>query len=71
MNIQKIDFESFSKFDTTPEELEKEDRIFLPHTGYSFKYEKITKRDKFAELFLQHHRNQNKNDSNDLSIMHE
>lgn len=56
MNIQKIELESLAKFDTTPEELEKEGRIFLPHTGWTFKSERITKRDKFAEMFLQHHR---------------
>lgn len=56
MNIQKIDLENFSKFDTTPEELEKQGRIFVPHTGWTFKSERMTKKDKFAELFLQHHR---------------
>lgn len=33
------------QFDTTPEELEKEGRIFIPHKGYTFKAP-LTKKEK-------------------------
>jgi hypothetical protein len=32
-------------FDTTPEQLEKEGRIFIPHKGYTFK-PPLTKKEK-------------------------
>jgi hypothetical protein len=45
--MKKVDIYTF---DTTPEQLKKEGRIFLPHSGYTYQSESKSKRELFEEL---------------------
>ena len=47
MRMKKVDIYTF---DTTPEQLKKEGRIYLPHTGYTYQSDSKSKREWLKEL---------------------
>lgn len=55
--MEKIDLAKLCSFDTTPEELEKEGKIFVPHRGYSNPQAEI----KRNHLWIAHLKNKSAN----------